>query len=75
MILPTKHVPTSLSIIHIGSTLIGHLDTPKSVSALWERVRKDPGVGNFSTFILSLDFLFIIGAIEFQNRLLIRGAR
>lgn len=73
MILPTKHIPTALSIIHLGATLIEHLDKPRTVSALWERARKDTNIGNYSVFVLSLDFLYIIGAIELESGLLRRS--
>ena len=70
MILPTKHISTSKSLIGIGSKVLANLRTPRTVSSLWECMRDDPDVGNYQRFILCLDFLYMVGGIELnQGRL------
>ena len=70
MILPTKHIPSSTSLLGIGATILNRLNTPRTVSNLWEEVRDNPDVGNFERFTLALSFLYSIGSIEFNKGLL-----
>lgn len=73
MILPTKHIKTDRSLIGLGAVVLQILIEPMTVSALWNAFRsrrtaeqpKSPI--NYKWFILTLDFLFIIGAIEFKR--------
>ena len=37
MLLPTKGVSAERAIITVGSDVLGHLQTPKSITALWEQ--------------------------------------
>jgi hypothetical protein len=74
MILPTKYIPQSESLIGVGATLLGHLDAPSTVSGLWERVKTEPNVGTFERFILASNLLYLIGAIDINNGLLVRTA-
>jgi hypothetical protein len=73
MILPTKHVSTSHSILGLGATILLYLDKPRTVSSLWGRARKHPEIGTFDRFTLVLDFLYMIGAVDFENNLLRRN--
>jgi hypothetical protein len=70
MILPTKHIPTRYSYLGLGAIFLQQLDNPKTVTFLWDNVRRIPEVGTFERFSLTLDFLFAIGAIDFENDLL-----
>lgn len=72
MILPTKHVPPSRSLLAAGATVLAGLTTPASVSELWHRVSKDRSVGEFRHFLLALDLLYMLGAIDFRDGLLQR---
>lgn len=72
MILPTKHVSLQNSLLGVGSAILSNLDSPKTVSALWERVRKLPMVGVYGRYVLALDFLFAINAINYKNGLIER---
>lgn len=72
MILPTKHVSPSNSLIGLGALLLAELDEPLTVSSLWERSKKLKQVGTFQRFTLCLDMLFSIGSIEFEKGLLVR---
>ena len=72
MILPTKHIPVENALLGVGASLLGELTRPRTVTALWERVRHRPEVGSFLRFTLALDLLFAIGAVELQDGLLKR---
>lgn len=72
MILPNKHVRTKYSLIGLGALILQNLNRPQQVSTLWEKLREFPEVGTFERFILALDFLYTIGAIEFENNQLRR---
>jgi hypothetical protein len=72
MILPTKHISENEAILGVGATILRHLDGPITVSGLWERTKVETNVGTFERFVLSADLLFIIGAIELRDGLLVR---
>jgi hypothetical protein len=72
MILPTKHISENEAILGVGATILGHLDSPITVSGLWERTKVESNVGTFERFVLAADLLFIIGAIELRDGLLVR---
>lgn len=74
MILPTKHIPQNEALIGVGATLLTHLNYPMTVSGLWERIRSEPNVGNFERFVLASNLLYLIGAIDFQDGLIVRVA-
>ena len=75
MILPTKGIAPDRSIIGVGGDILGLMrEEPIGVSTLWERYakhRKRRGYDapvTFDWFILALDFLFMIGAVELDDR-------
>jgi hypothetical protein len=72
MILPTKHISTERSLLGIGATLLERLDQPRTISGLWERARVIPEVVSFERFVLGLDLLYAIGAIELVDGLVRR---
>lgn len=72
MILPTKHISENEAILGVGATILRHLDNPITVSGLWERTKIESNVGTFERFVLAADLLFIIGAIELREGLLVR---
>ncbi|OGQ17139.1 MAG: hypothetical protein A2138_23785 [Deltaproteobacteria bacterium RBG_16_71_12] len=74
MILPTKHIPLGHSLFGAGAAVLRHLDAPRSVSSLWERVRLMPEIGSFPRFILVLDLLFSIDAITMVDGVMQRRA-
>lgn len=72
MILPTKHISFSHSLLGVGSVLLKELSHPQTVTALWDQVRLCKGVGSYYRFILALDMLYLFGAIELQAGLIKR---
>lgn len=75
MILPTKHLQQERALLTVGATLLASLERPMTVSALWQRVDAgSPAAPSFDWFVLALDLLYALGAIELRDGLIIRGA-
>lgn len=72
MILPSKHLKLSNTLIGAGAVLLKCLDSDKTVTSLWTATRALPEINSFERFTLGLDFLFIIGAVDFNEGLLRR---
>lgn len=72
MILPDKHVDLSHSLLGAGGVILSHATRPMTVSALWDTVRSAPEIRLYGRFILAIDLLYAIGALEFSNGLLIK---
>jgi len=72
MILPTKHIKLSNTLLCVGSILLEQLKSDRTVSSLWIATHLLPEVTTFKRFTLGLDFLFMIGAVEFKDGLLRR---
>jgi hypothetical protein len=72
MILPSKHISQEKALLTVGAELLKKLERPKTVSAIWEDARISTASISYDWFILALDLLYIIGAIEICNGLLIR---
>lgn len=70
MILPTKGIPPRRALLSVGAEVLRTLDEAKSVSRIWDDFRKASDRDEettFDWFILSLDLLFIFGAIELER--------
>jgi hypothetical protein len=74
MILPTKHLELDKSLLAIGGRILNTLPQPRTVTSVWEEVRKDELGLTFEGFALALTFLYSIGAVEMRDEL-IRSAR
>ncbi len=81
MILPTKHMPQERALLTVGAHILKRLDRQKTVSAIWEETiaeyDKEPESNykiSYDWFVLALDLLFAIEAIEIRNGLLRRRA-
>lgn len=79
MILPSKHLSQDRALLTVGATILRHLSRPMTVSALWEEVshptigQKSPPLLRYDGFVLALDMLFLIGALDLQEGLLRQG--
>ncbi|EQB67161.1 MAG: hypothetical protein AMDU1_APLC00104G0002 [Thermoplasmatales archaeon A-plasma] len=72
MIFPTKHMPPDRSILILGATLLTLMDKAKSISELWEDISHNKQSGfriSYDWFILTLVWLFLIGAVKFESGL------
>lgn len=80
MILPTKHINFSESLLGLGSYLLDNLESPKSIDELWVKYKSDLNSGlyfakhNFDNFILTILFLYSINAVSEKNGELVKCA-
>lgn len=79
MILPTKHLRPERALIGVGGEILGILSRPMTVSQLWNYIRTrreiTPSVPviDYRWFVLTLDFLYLIGVVDFQQGLVRRS--
>jgi hypothetical protein len=68
VILPTKGISPDQALLTVGASILKLLDQPKTVSRLWDEVRKRAGGGavaiRFDWFMLALDVLYTLGTID-----------
>jgi len=75
MILPTKHIRPDRALLAVGADVLGCLREPMTVSRLWAEIRtarSDRAVSapiNYDWFVLALDLLFIVKAVQFDRGL------
>lgn len=73
MLLPTKGINLQRALLTIGATIIALLESPATVSGLWERFsekRKDVPTDakiSFDWFAMALSMLFAIGAVSWNE--------
>jgi len=78
VILPSKHLSQDRALLTVGAKMLRLLSQPMTVSALWEEMsrpiagKKGPPPLRYDGFVLALDMLFLIGAIELRDGLLRR---
>jgi len=79
VILPSKHLSQERALLTVGGRILQELHYPLTVSALWEELNRHPRNPPHSTpslgydgFVLALDLLYCIGAIEIEDGLLTR---
>jgi hypothetical protein len=78
MVLPTKHLALNRSLLGIGADVLVLLQQPISVSRMWEEFKqtREGSEANrvpFDWFILALDLLYMVGAVEYRRGRLVRG--
>ena len=73
MILPTKHINFSQSLLGLGSYVLSQLQSPKSIDELWEKYEVDYenkiylAKHSFDNLIMTLLFLYSIGSVSEQD--------
>lgn len=75
MILPTKHIKLSNSLLNVGAEILKHLDESQTVTSLWNKARVVSHVKTFERFTLGLDLLFMLGMVDFEEGLLRRAKK
>ena len=76
MILPTKRLDEDRALLSVGAEILGLLDEPKTVSRLWDELQRSRnqrfGVRTitYDRFVLALDLLYALGALEMKRGLL-----
>jgi hypothetical protein len=78
MILPTKGVGPSTSLIAVGADILASLDERMTISSTWAQTgRRRDAAGSsdlgFDWFILALDLLYALGAVDFIDGFLHKG--
>lgn len=77
MILPEKHISLYESYFGFGGYLLQLIDKAESVDTIWEKfsqvndTSEFPEYQSYDSFILALNYLFIIGAIDLDEKGLI----
>ena len=72
MILPNKHLDLPTSLLGVGAHVLKCVETPSTVTAVWETFEDAHSGVPFHRFILALDFLYAIDAVSYSNGLLRR---
>lgn len=72
MIMPTKHITPAESLLGLGARLLHLLKNPQTVPALWHAAKESANVGTFERFVLALDLLYLMRAVEFRAGLIRR---
>ena len=74
MILPSKHLRFSESLLGLGGILLSLINDPKTVDEIWYKYSEInntkkifPAYHNFDNVILALNYLFVVGAISIDN--------
>lgn len=76
MILPTKRLNQDRALLYVGSEVLGLLEEPKTVSRVWDELEKlraskaETSILTYDWFVLALDLLFSIQAIDLERGLL-----
>ena len=73
MILPTKHLTQDRALLTVGADILRWLKRPSTVSYLWDNYKRDANnAATYDWFVLALDLLFTLNAIELSAGLLRR---
>jgi hypothetical protein len=79
MILPTKGLAVDRALLSVGAEMLRRLDRPKTVSRLWEQMRHRQSslleAISYDWFLLALDLLYSLGAVDFEDGRLRRARR
>ncbi len=79
MILPTKGIAADRALLSVGAEILRRLDRPRTVSRLWEQMRKqESGLLEalpYEWFLLALDLVYLLGAVDFEDGRLHRTPR
>ena len=63
MILPDKNIAEDKSLLYIGGMIISLLESPLSISNLWDKLKNKIDINSFEHYILAIDLLYIMDAI------------
>lgn len=72
MIHPTKHIPTEQTLLGAGAEILSQLSQPRTVTFLWEAVRKNQAVGTFERYVLALTMLHTLRVVRLEGGVLVK---
>lgn len=75
MILPDKHIRLSNSLLGTGAALLRMMKPSQTVTDLWDTARARGEIKTFDRFVAGLDLLFILGAVRFEDGLILKQGR
>lgn len=73
MILPTKHINFSQSLLGLGAYILSQLNSPKTIDDLWDAYKVDCknnvylAKHSFDNLVMTLIFLYSIGSVAENN--------
>ena len=76
MILPTEHIRPDRSLLGVGAEVLAILVRPMTISTLWDGIRshrsggKPDAVLDYRRFVLALDLLYTLGAVDLDGDLI-----
>lgn len=75
MIFPSKNLNIENSLLGIGGNILTHFprENATTVTNLWDSIKESNANVSFEKFLLSLDFLFAIGAIYIKNGMIYKS--
>jgi len=72
MIMPNKNITVRYSLLNCGALILSALKGSDTISSLREKTKNQEALLSYEKFILTLDYLFIIGAITLRDGLIER---
>lgn len=78
MIMPSKHINVSQSLLGLGSYILSKMDKPYTIDELWNKYQTDLEYEiysvkhGFDNFVLTFIFLYSINAINYNNEFIIK---
>lgn len=72
MILPDKNIKLEYSLLNCGAIILMELIEPQTLSLLWDKVKKRKFIVSYEKYLLVLDYLYMIKAIELKDGLIVR---
>ena len=75
MMLPDKHIRLSNSLLGTGATLLRMMKPSQTVTDLWDTAKARGEIKTFDRFVEGLDLLFILGAVQFEDGLVVKQGR
>ena len=72
MIMPNKCLKEEDTLLGSSAVIFNNLNDKQTLSELWDKVKQEEAIYNFERFILSLDMLYLLGIIDFNENSLIK---
>jgi hypothetical protein len=81
MILPSKHIRFSESLLGLGGVILNIIKEPKTIDEIWFKFSEFnndkkifPAYHNFDNVVLTLNYLFVVGAVSIDKNGKIQNA-